>query len=272
VRHPDAFVRKCRDAEAAGIESLHLPHTNCLSDALKLAVTAGQETSRLGFRVGRDFSGVMLSLTGRELREAFESLGGRLIVHMSFHGEDPSRNDPFPAAAEFIANCRNLFESGRGPEFHVEGDSSEAAFLAIKYADCLWRRPHRQNQVHADALPVLHFGKEVGLACAVIAGETWEEALEALRGHLSEENIERLSNPAQWLTPDLFLGSAPGAAGANISLLGSFDKVVRTIYGFKHCGISHFMVREWPGHDEMNLFAARIMPLIRAFESGRSEN
>ena len=262
------FFRMSLDAETAGVESLRVPIAADLSDALNLAVVVGRETTRVKFRVGGDFAEILRSLSGRELKEAWETLGARLIVHMSFESENHPQTDRFLAAGEFIANCRKLFEGSQPPQFEVEGDSSETAFLAIKYADTFWRSPDRPNQVYADALPVLHFGKEVGLVCCVIARETQEDALLSAAELLSGYSVEQLSNPESWITPQLLKEVAPDG-GENKVILGSFEQVARTIHGFNKSGISQFMVRELPGQRELAHFAERALPIIRAIESGK---
>ncbi|HEV2687746.1 MAG TPA: hypothetical protein VGV35_04305, partial [Bryobacteraceae bacterium] len=238
------FIRICRDAEAAGIESVHVPIASPLSDALALATAAGTEVPHVGFRIGWHFDGVLASLVGRELKKAWETLGGRLIIHMSLGGDEPAVNGNYLSAGEFIANCRRLFTESEAPRFDVEGQTAEAAFLAIKHGDCLWRLPNRPNQVYADALPVLHFGKEAGLIASVIARETREEAVDA----------------------------APTPLPEHAAVIGSFDEVARTIHGFKKNGISQFLIRELPGGPEMVCFGARVLPLIRAIESGQAPN
>jgi alkanesulfonate monooxygenase len=257
---PVAFLHICRDAERLGVESVHVPIASYLPDALELAVSAGQETERVRFRVGCDFNRILASLTGRELKKAAEALGSRLIIHMAFDAVEPAGNGSFRSAAEFITNCRKLFLDGQAPQFDVEGEASEAAFLAIKHADCLWRWAQNPNQVRADALPVLHFGKEVGLITLVIARETRQEALESARDLLPEINIEPPSNSAN-------IVSAGG--GKTAVLVGSREEVARTIHRFKKSGISHFLLRDWPGQQEITSFGERVLPLIRAMESGR---
>ena len=176
---PDAgdFVDLCREAENAGIESIHVPVLDSLSDALSLAAVAGAATARIGFRIGWGIEDVLGSLRGRELLQVSQLLPGRLIVHMNLASDAPP--EQYAAAREFIVNCHSHFGKVGAPPFDIEGETAEAAFLAIQHGACLWRRPHRPNQVYADALPVLHFGKDAGLVCFVIARESREVALEA---------------------------------------------------------------------------------------------
>jgi alkanesulfonate monooxygenase len=265
---PVAFLPICHDAERLGFESVHAPMATPLPDALAFAVAAGRETGRIRFRVGCDFNRILASLTGRELKKAAEALGSRLIIHMTFDAEEPAGDGRYFSAGEFITNCRKLFVNGQAPQFDVEGETSEAAFLAIKHADCLWRWMQSPNQVHADALPVLHFGKEVGLTTLVIARETREQALESAMGFLPALNLEPASSSAFGMTPDLQANIA-STCGAKTAVVGSFEGVARAIHEFKRHGISHFLLRDWPGHQEITGFGERVLPLIRAIESGR---
>src|SRR5262249_24573624 len=172
---PARFIEFCRCADTTGVESVHVPMVSDLSQALELAVVAGAKTKHIRFRIGWDFNGVLASLLGQELKNAWATLRGRLVVHMSFCSDEAVLNGDFEKAGEFLADCRRIFPEFESPEFDVEGETAEAAFLAIKHADCLWRIPNRPNQVYADALPVLHFGKQVGLLTSVIARETRQE-------------------------------------------------------------------------------------------------
>jgi alkanesulfonate monooxygenase SsuD/methylene tetrahydromethanopterin reductase-like flavin-dependent oxidoreductase (luciferase family) len=264
---PIAFIPICRDAERLGLESVHIPIATPLPDALALAVSAGLETERIRFRVGCDFTRILASLTGRELKIAAEALGSRLIIHMAFDAEDPAKNGCFLSAGEFIGNCRKLFPNGQAPQFDVEGEAPEAAFLAIKHADCLWRWAQSPSRAYADALPVLHFGKESGLITFVIARETREQALESAVDFLPEINIEPASNSAFGVTPDL-QANIISTGGAKATIVGSCEGVARTIHRFKRHSILHFLLRDRPGHKEIANFGERVLPLIRAIESG----
>jgi hypothetical protein len=256
----DEFVRFCHDAEAVGVESVHVPIESSLSDALALARAAGKHASSVRFRIGWDFGGVLASLSGRELLTTWDALQGRLIVHMSFAKAEPAINGDTPAASEFIANCRALFGKSQVPQFDVQGETAEAAFLAIKHGDCLWRSPDRPRQVFADALPVLHFGKEVGMFASIIARNSREEALDAAATLLQEHTMHGSY---------VWIGRTAGSPNTTPALVGSFEWVARAIHEFKASGISQFLIREWPGRREMTCFGSRILPLVRALESGQ---
>jgi alkanesulfonate monooxygenase len=175
--------------------------------------------------------------------------GRRLIVHVRL---DATPNDAYFAP---------LLELSEAPEIHVEGQTAEAAFFAIKHADCLWRLPSRPNQVYADALPVLHFGKETGLVSSIIARATRQEALDAA-AILLPEFRDSVDDPASWITPYLWTGGVPG----RVTMLGSFEELAEAIYGFKQNGISQFLFRGWPDGGEMAHFGNGVLPLVRKFE------
>src|SRR3954471_19114560 len=114
------FAGLCDRAEAAGIESIHIPIGVSLPDALSLAVLAGAKTTRVRFRIGWEFGDLLASMRGSQLLEAWESLGDRLIVHLRIGAAGMVSEDEFRAAREFLANCRALFREASSPSFEVE--------------------------------------------------------------------------------------------------------------------------------------------------------
>ena len=65
------------------------------------------------------------------------------------------------------------------PEIFVGGSSEQAARLAARHADCLWRFPDVEERLAPEIRPVLEAGKEVGLLVSLIARPTRQEALAA---------------------------------------------------------------------------------------------
>jgi hypothetical protein len=147
----DSFSAICRTAENAGLDSVEVPGE--MAEALALARDMAKETNCIQFRI-------RCAGSACESGTAWAELRARIILHCSLAEVDLDQ------AATAIAQYREL----GADEIDVEGESAHAAFLAIRQADCLWRRPGRPDQVYADALPVLHFGKDAGLVIA-IAGQ-----------------------------------------------------------------------------------------------------
>ena len=145
----DQFLKLCRGAEEAGIDSVGVPGT--LPETLQLATAAAPQFHRVRFRI---FCGVDPDSL---YSPAWEKLASRLILHLT------PRQAEMEKAARFIREYRALAASFEPGEIDIEGNTAEAAFLAIKHGDVLWLRPDAPRQVYADALPVMHFGKQVGI-------------------------------------------------------------------------------------------------------------
>ena len=222
-----AFIDFCRQAEGSGVESVYVHE-------MALASAAGMETSVIKFRIGIGcgVDGMAPAEWAREVVKARAILGTRLLIHLRLDSAES-----VAWAGEFLDR---LVESER-PEIHVEGETAQAAFLAIQRADCLWRLPGRPEQVYADALPVLHFGKEVGLVSSIIARATRQEALEAAAALHTEST----------------------------AMIGSFEEVAEAVHGFKRKSISQFLFHGWPDRQELLYFGSGVLPLVRALEGGR---
>jgi alkanesulfonate monooxygenase SsuD/methylene tetrahydromethanopterin reductase-like flavin-dependent oxidoreductase (luciferase family) len=222
-----AVVDFCRRAEGAGVESVRVRE-------VALATAAGMETSNIKFRlgIGCGADGVTPAEWAQQVMEAWGNLGARLLIHLRLENAES-----LAWAGEFL----DRLEESERPEIHVEGETSQAAFLAIQRGDCLWRLPGRPEQVYADALPVIHFGKEVGLVSSVIARATRQEALEAASA----------------------LHTEPTA------IIGSFEEVAEAVHGFKRKSISQFLFRGWPDQQELMYFGSGVLPLVRALEGGK---
>jgi hypothetical protein len=204
------FLEDCRRAERAGMESIEAN--------AEVAWQAAPETG-IALRVLYD-----ARLAGPP--------AGRLIVRWPIEQADVA------AVGRAMERCR---EELPGASIDVEGDSADAAWLAIKHADRLFRRADRLDQAYADALPVLHMGTEVGLSAYVIARRTREEAVEA--------------------AGDLF--------GVRCVLAGSFAGIADALDAYRRKGISDILLRGRSGHDDLGAFAEGVLPRVREMEQGR---
>ncbi|WP_263352898.1 hypothetical protein [Acidicapsa acidisoli] len=252
------------------MDSIQIPISESFSTALEWAVAAGSVCTRIRFRIGGDLTCLLDTLRGRDLMEASDALSGRLIVHLHLPDNGEKKDASFRSAEEFLGNLRGAFSERSAPQFDIEGDSAGAAYLAIKQADCLWRTVDRPERAFADALPVLHFGKEVGLRCSVITGETREEAIEAAAKSLPEKLAGRLEQHACWMTSVVWRSMEAGEdnMGASV-MIGSYGEVAAAISDYRKSGISQFLVRSSDGSDGLARFASEILPPLRASVRGR---
>jgi hypothetical protein len=267
-RQPAArFVDLCRRAASAGFESVDVVSAPTIADAIALARAAAGTVPGVRFRVTCPTPASLGdALQDATLRDACAALGRRLILHVRIDHDDCVRDDAFAFTAAALESCRRLFVNPAAPELDVEGQTAEAACLAIKHADRLWRRPARSTMVDADAWPVLHLGTEVGLVAALVARETRDEALAAATRLLPDAG-DLASDSASWVTTGVWAGggSAPHARPA--VLIGSFDEVAEMIERYTRGGISSFLIRRWGVDDvddrEMAMLGARLLPLVR---------
>jgi len=219
-----AVIGVCRLAEGAGVESVHVREA-------ALAMAAGMETSSIKFRIGIGCGadGMAPAEWVQQVMEARAILGTRLLIHLHLDNAE---------SVEWAGEFLDRLEDSERPEVHVEGETTQAAFLAIQRGDCLWRLPGQPEQVYADALPVIHFGKEVGLVSSIIARATRQEALEAAAA----------------------LDTEPTA------MIGSFEEVAEAVHEFKRKSISQFLFRGGPDQQDLMYFGSGVLPLVRARE------
>jgi hypothetical protein len=271
-REPARFVDVCRRAASAGFESIDIPHAPGVAEAIALAVAAAGAIPDLRFRVTCAPPASLLGAALADervkdtLKDAVAALERRLILHVKINDDDCVRDDDVAEAAAALESCRRLFADSAGPELDVEGQAAEAAFLAIRHADRLWRRPASPTMVDADAWPVLHFGTEVGLIASVVARETASEALAAASDLLPDAG-DLANDSASWIAPWVWGGGGAAPNARTVFLIGSFDEVAQAIHRYVRGGISSFLIRGWGRHDvddrEMSIVGTGVLPLVR---------
>ena len=182
-------------------------------------------------------------------------------------------------------NTPFLSPKRNSPEIFLGGNSKQAADLAIRHADCLWRFPDAPERLAAEIEPVLAAGKEVGLLVALVARPTRDEALEAARAmvagfgedarnanRLFAQNTDskaftnsfRLANEtsSEWVTPYLWTGAVP-YLGAAVDRPGRRAARHRDgsprIQGTKGTG-TQFLFLGWPDDEKCVLRAGESCP------------
>lgn len=257
-REPARFADVCSRAVAAGFASVDVPEARSMGDAIGLVTATAAAIGDLRFRLTRPTPASLGgALADPNVKDACTALAERLILHVTM---DDDETDVAEAGA-VLESCRQRFGDVAYPEVNVEGQSAEAAFLAIKHADRLWRWPARPAMVDGDARPVLHFGTQVGLVTSMVARETTSEALAAAAVLLPDADFE---SDASWAAQCVW------ADHRTTALIGSFDEVVSTLQRYERGGISGFLIRGWGAQEvddrEMAVIGSRILPLIRRGE------
>ena len=266
-REPARFVDACRRAASAGFESIDVPQAPGIADAIALAAAAAGAIRDVRFRLTCPTPAALVSvLADGTLKDARAALEGRLILHVKMDDDDCLRDERVAEAAAALRLCRRLFVDSARPELDVEGQAAEAAFLAIRHADRLWRQPASPSMVDGDASPVLHFGTEVGLVTSLVARATRNEALAAASVLLADAG-DLASDSASWIAPCVWAagGSAPNAR--TVVLIGSFDELAQVIHRYGRGGISSVLIRGWGLDDvddrEMAIVGSGVLPLVR---------
>jgi hypothetical protein len=166
-----------------------------------------------------------------------------------------SGSDWYRIANAFLREFRALPGGSETAPIHLYGNSSEAAVLAIKYADCLWRFAAGMEDTYSAALPMLHFGKEVG----IVAGLAVRPQRDDARKVVGDTQVEWLSRT---------LCRAPEWPVNAPILAGSYQDAAESIIAWKRLGISQFLFAAPRAEREMEHFLNGVLPLVREKEAG----
>lgn len=282
-RDAGALASVCRCAEACGIESVLVNIESTLENPLAPLVAAGGATRNIKLMAGCGTGPVAAGTFAQQAGALAERLPGRILIFIPFDpsgrpigdGEGaPAAEEQYVLIQELLAACCTLWAPR--PEIFLEGDSAEAAVLAIKFADCLWHSPKGLEAVRADAMPVLHIGKEVGLRVSPVARATTEEARSAASMFLpaflpasGDEDGNELSGGVPCLWKRAGAGGKRAGAGGDpdgMALVGSFAEVAGALMRYKEKGVSQFLFSGSPDEREMMHFAQGVLPLVRERE------
>jgi alkanesulfonate monooxygenase len=319
-----ALVRFCKHAEECGFESLLTAFSFARPDPLTLAAALGQLTERIKFMVAVRSGTISPTLFVQQVNTVAALTGGRVCINvvaghtpdeLRYYGDFLEHDERYARTDEFLAVCNAFWrrdgdvdfdgvhyrvEKGKlnvpfvapdrtRPELFLGGNSAQAADLAIRHCDCLWRMPEPVEATRAAAARVLAAGKEVGILTSIIARRTRAEAVGAAHALIEEiggdarathEQIERrldsvaframyamARDDKEWPAPYLWTGAVPYLGAPSIALVGSFDDLADTIVAYKHAGISQFLFLGWPDLEEMTLFRDEVLPRVRALET-----
>jgi len=173
------------------------------------------------------------------------------------------------------------------PEIFLGGNSAPGERLAMKHADCMWRLPEPAAAMREKVKPLLDAGIEVGILVSLIVRPTHEEAVEATQLLLAnfdgapkrthEEFAKRsdsvaftstykLANADDWPAPYLWTGAVPYMGAPSIAIVGSPQEVTDALFEYRDAGVTQFLFMGHPDLEEMERFAADVLPLVRERE------
>lgn len=324
----DAQLALCRAAERCGIESLLMAIGSVRPDPLALSIALGRATERVAFMIACRSGLISPTLFVQQVNSASALLQGRVCINMvcghtpqelRYYGDFLSHDERYERTDEFLAVAR-LFWSGGGevnfqgryyrieggrlntpfiapdrtsPEIFVGGSSEQAARLAARHADCLWRFPDVEERLAPEIRPVLEAGKEVGLLVSLIARPTRQEALAAAEALVapfprSTREIHRAfaaqsdshgfranyalaeGDRTAWLGRCLWTGAIPYLGAPAIALVGSYQEITEAILDYRRMGVTQFLFVGWPDLEEIERFGTQILPRIRARERSQA--
>lgn len=223
----EALARFCRQAEAAGIDSLLTAFGFHRPDPLILATALGARTERIRFMIAVRSGLISPVAFVQQVNTLSAVIGGRVSLNVVAghtpeeqrgYGDFLPHDERYARTGEFLAVCRALWrgegpvtfegrhyrvenarvnvpfvdlDGARAPEIDIGGNSDCATALAIEHGDCLWRVPEPPQSLRPKLAPLLDAGKEAGLLMSIIARPTRAEALAAARALVAEAGRAR---------------------------------------------------------------------------------
>jgi alkanesulfonate monooxygenase len=325
---PEAQLALCRAAEENGIESMLMAFGFTRPDPLLLAVVLGRRTEKVGFMVACRPGLLSPTLLVQQVNTASHLIGGRISLNLvvghtpqelGYYGSFLGHDERYDQADELLTVCRALWRGGEvdfagshyriekgrvgtgfagppghraAPEIFLGGSSAQAARLAVRHADCLWRFAEAPEVLAPAIAPVLAAGTEVGLLVALRVRPTREEAEASAReliagfGAEVRENHRRLARQTdsvgfsstyrlaegeggEWRSRCLWTGAVPYLGPPSIALVGTPEEVTEALLEYRSIGVSQFLFLGWPDDEEMARFGREVLPRVRAAEARR---
>lgn len=314
------WTQFARCAEEAGIESVLLSFSRYEPDTMFVACAVGRATTKLKFivayRLGlmqpTTFVQQINTLSGLiQGRVALNIVAGSSTLEQRGYGDFLDHDERYARADEFLAICHSFWRNNgevnfegkywrveRGklltpflardrtaPEVYVSGHSEQAQRLALARGSCWLRLIDTPEKLAPMVKSFRDRGIEVCLRLCVICRPTREEAIEAARNLLPDEEIGKqersilsgsdsqtlkqalaAADEVGWLNENLWAGLVPYYGSSAMTLLGSPEELARIFLEYKRIGVTQFIIAGWPKLDEMVIFGREVMPLIREAE------
>ncbi|UXH38035.1 LLM class flavin-dependent oxidoreductase [Pseudomonas promysalinigenes] len=317
------IVDFAQEAEALGIDSLLMGISYHMPDPLPMIGALVRENGSvkfiLAYRPGllhpTLFAQVVNTISWMaDKRIALNIVAGISPDEQAFYGDFEDHDRRYARSCEFI-DVLKRFWSGEQPLSHhgdfyrlknaqlglpykdyerprlyLSGGSAIARQVAISRSDCWLRYGDTPEGIAAASHDVLQAGCSVGIRMHVLARETRNEALAAVKGMMADPDQQhhewvrqfvarcdseavktsfRLAESASddWLSPMLWSGAVPYRGGPALCVVGSYEDVANYLLEYKKVGVSEFIFSGWPTRDEMRRFCQHVLPRLRELEA-----
>ncbi|HEX5732709.1 MAG TPA: LLM class flavin-dependent oxidoreductase [Blastocatellia bacterium] len=316
----DGWARFAHSAEEAGIESVLLSFSRYEPDTFFIACAVGQATTKLKFIAAYRLGLMQPAMFVQQVNTLSGLIGGRIALNI-VAGSSPSEqrgygdflthDERYARAEEFLAVCHAFWrgkaevdfdgkyyrvERGQlltpflapdrtAPEIYVSGQSEAGQQLALSKASCWLRLIDTPEKLSRSVARFRECGVEVCLRLCVICRSSREEAIEAARSMLPDEEISKqerailtrsdsqtlkqalaAADNIGWMNRNLWAGLVPYYGSSAITLLGSPEELAKIFLEYKRIGVTQFIIAGWPKLDEMLIFGREVLPLIREAE------
>jgi alkanesulfonate monooxygenase len=316
----DGWVRFSRAAEEAGIESVLLSFSRFEPDTFLISCAVGCATSKLKFIAAYRTGFMQPAMFVQQINTLSGLIGGRVAlnivagsstVEQRGYGDFLEHDERYARADEYLAICRSFWrnepevdfngkycrvEQGvvltpflapdrSDPEIYISGHSEQAKHLALTRGSCWVRLIDTPEKLSPLVAHFREHGVEVCLRLCVICRPTRQDAIEAARSMLPDEDTGRqergilsrsdsqtlkqalaAADNIGWLNDNLWAGLVPYYGSSAMTLLGSPEELAGIFLEYGRIGITQFIISGWPKLEEMRIFGREALPLVRHAE------
>ena len=316
----DGWVRFSRAAEEAGIESVLLSFSRYEPDTFLISCAVGGATSKLKFIAAYRTGFMQPAMFVQQINTLSGLIGGRVAlnivagssnVEQRGYGDFLEHDERYARADEYLAICRSFWRNGRevdfngkycrveqgvvltpflapdrsDPEIYISGHSDKAKHLALTRGSCWVRLIDTPEKLSSLVAHFREHGVEVCLRLCVICRPTRQDAIEAARSMLPDEDTRRqergilsrsdsqtlkqalaAADNIGWLNDNLWAGLVPYYGSSAMTLLGSPEELAGIFLEYGRIGVTQFIISGWPKLEEMRIFGREVLPLVRSAE------
>lgn len=170
------------------------------------------------------------------------------------------------------------------PEIFASGHSPAAVELAVAHSSCYLRVIDTPEKLAPVVQQMNAQGIEVCLRLAIVCRPNREAAIQVIDDILeyASDSQKALNLPNRsdsqmyreaaaapkdaWLSRSIWAGFKPYYGPVWTTLVGTAEELANAFMAYKRIGVSQFIISGWPEVDELQLFGAEVLPLVRELE------